>query len=225
MTRLFGLIPKNSNYFITTFTHISSLIHTIIGYNKNMVEFTLFLLLLVGISLLGFGAYFFYKALPAWFGLVGAYIGIGTSQAIFNQETWIGNFFSWIVIIALAVGFGIIVYRDKNHRQYLVGGLVGIVIGLITASLFGSGLFITFILMAIGAISFAYLSKIMFEPILILGSSFAGAALTIDSLFLLTRWPEINRLGGSPLAVLIWGFLTVLGIAWQFGMFNKKNII
>lgn len=180
-----------------------------------MSTFTSIIVLLIGIAELGFGIYLFYMFLPFWYGLFGATLGVALSQTFFDQSTWFTSILSWAIILGLAITLAVASYVLEPYRRYLLGGIIGAILGLALAGMFVVGGFWAFLFAVLGAILFGFLTYWIFDPMIIVVSSLAGAAMIMDSVFIMTHWSIVNRYENAPMTVLLWGLLVVVGIAWQ----------
>ncbi len=186
------------------------------------------LLILWGIALMGFGLFLYYSLLPFWYGLFGAVVGVYVGVWITGSSTgWFANLLIWLFAFGGAVIFGGIAYGVEQVRRVLAGILIGFALGALLASLFGGGTILTVILGVIGAIVFAVLVPIYFDPLIVLGSAFAGAALVMDGIFqIIPSWGFlVDRTNaandGNFWAIVVWIVLGLIGFGWQWSNLSR----
>jgi hypothetical protein len=180
------------------------------------------LLVIWGLGLMAFGLWLFYALLPLWYGMFGALVGFAIGGWITGSgNSWFGNFLTWTFALGGAVLFAALAYQLEPFRRVLAGLLMGFSLGTLLAALFGGGLFFVFLFGGIGALLFAVLVPLFFDPMIVVGSSFSGAALVMDGAFLLLPFlgfllDRTNATGnGNFLAIVVYIVLGAAGLAWQ----------
>ncbi len=186
------------------------------------------LLILWGLALMGFGLMLYYSLLPLWYGLFGALVGFFVGDWLTGGGNgWFGSLVVWLFAIGGAALFAFAAYQLEPYRHLLAGILMGIAAGELLASLFGGGTFLAVLLAIIGAIVFAVLAVNLFNPLLVAGSSVAGAALIMDGVYMIL--PSMGFLAdrtnaandGNFWAIVVWIVLALLGIGWQWSNLSR----
>lgn len=180
------------------------------------------LLIVWGVGLMAMGLWIFYTLLPLWYGLFGALLGFFVGSWLTGGGTgWFGSVLSWALAIGGAVLLAGLAYQLEPYRRVLAGLLMGFSLGSLVAALFGGGAFVTVLLGGIGALIFAVLVPIFFDPMIVAGSAFSGAALIMDGAFLilpflgflLDRTNAANS--GKILPLVVYIVLGIVGLSWQ----------
>ena len=175
-----------------------------------------------GIGLMAFGLWLFYALLPLWYGLFGGLVGFMVGSWLTGWANgWFGSLMVWIIAIAGALLFAALAYQLEPFRRLLAGLLMGFGVGSLLASVFGGGTFLTLLFGGIGAVVFAVLVLVIFDAMIVVGSSFTGAALLMDGVFLMLpflgflfdRTNSANN--GNFLAIVVYIALGVVGLGWQ----------
>jgi hypothetical protein len=186
------------------------------------------LLIVWGLGLMAFGLWLFYTLLPFWYGLFGAVVGFYIGAWITGSSTgWFASLVVWLFAIGGAVVFAGLSYGIEPIRRVLAGILIGFAFGALLAALFGGGTVLTIILGVIGAVIFAVLVPLFFDPLVVVGSAVSGAALVMDGLFLII--PSLGFLvdranaanDGNFWAIVVWIVLAALGILWQWSNISR----
>lgn len=180
------------------------------------------LLIVWGLGLMAMGLWIFYTLLPLWYGLFGALLGYFVGAWLTGSGNgWFGNVLSWTLAIGGAVLFAGLAYQLEPYRRVLAGLLMGFSLGSLVAGLFGGGTVFTLLFGGIGALIFAVLVPLFFDPMIVAGSSFSGAALIMDGAvlilpflgFLLNRTNAANS--GNFLPIVVYIVLGFVGLSWQ----------
>lgn len=181
------------------------------------------LLLVWGLGLMAFGLWVFYALLPLWYGMFGALAGFYIGSLITGGAAgWVGNVLAWTLAIAGAALFAGLSYKFEPYRRMIIGLLMGFSLGAALAALFGGGVFLTALFGGIGAVIFAILVPLYFDPMIIVGSSFSGAALVMDGALLILPFLAflLDRSGAAPLGrflpIVVYIVLGAAGMGWQF---------
>lgn len=171
---------------------------------------------------MGFGLWVFYALLPLWYGMFGALAGFFIGDWITGASSgWFGNVLTWTLAIVGAAVFAGLAFKLEPFRRILAGLLMGFSLGSLLAALFGGGVFLIALLGGIGALIFAVLVPLFFDPMIVVGSSFSGAALVMDGLYMvlpflglfLNRGNAANN--GNIMAIVVYIVLGAVGLAWQ----------
>jgi hypothetical protein len=186
------------------------------------------LLIVWGLGLMAFGLWIFYALLPLWYGMFGGLLGffIG-SWMTGGANGWFGNLLTWTLVIVGAALFAGLAYQLEPFRRVLAGLLMGFSFGSLLALVFGGGAFLTILFGGVGALIFAVLVPLFFDPMIVAGSSFSGAALVMDGAFLilpflglfLDRANSANN--GNFLAIVLWIVLGIVGLLWQLSHLSR----
>lgn len=186
------------------------------------------LLIVWGITLMGFGLMLYYTLLPLWYGLFGALVGFFVGDWLMGGGSgWFGNLVIWLFAIGGAALFAFAAYQLEPYRHLLAGVLMGFAVGDLLATLFGGGMFITVLLGVIGALVFAVLVSSLFNPLLVAGSSIAGAALVMDGAYMILPFLGffVDRTNaandGNFWAIVTWIVLALIGFGWQWSNLNR----
>ncbi|MCL4857826.1 MAG: hypothetical protein KJZ93_00400 [Caldilineaceae bacterium] len=186
------------------------------------------LLIVWGLGLMAFGLWLFYALLPVWYGLFGGLLGFFLGAWMTGGATgWAGSMLAWTLAIVGAALFAVLAYQLEPFRRILAGLLMGFSLGSLLALLFGGGAFFTFLFGGIGALIFAILVPLFFDPMIIVGSSFSGAALLMDGAYLLLpflgffldRTNAANN--GNILAIVVYIVLGAVGLGWQLSNLKR----
>lgn len=186
------------------------------------------LLIVWGLALMGFGLMLYYSLLPLWYGLFGALVGFFVGDWLMGGGNgWFGSLVIWLFAIGGAAIFAFAAYQLHHLRHVLAGILMGFAVGEMLALPFGGGTFLTVLLGVIGAVVFAILAARFFNPLLIVGSSIAGAALIMDGVFMMM--PSLGFLAdrtnaandGNFWAIVVWIVLALIGIGWQWSNISR----
>jgi hypothetical protein len=185
------------------------------------------LLIAWGLGLMAFGLWVFYAVLPVWYGMFGGLMGFFLGVWMTGGSTgWFGNLLTWGLAIAGALLFAFMAYQLEPYRRVLAGILMGFSLGSLVAVVFGGGAFFTAIFGGIGAVIFAVLVPLFFDPMIIVGSSFSGAALVMDGIYMIVPLglflDRTNAAGnGNFLAIVTWIVLGAVGLGWQLANLRK----
>lgn len=186
------------------------------------------LLVVWGLGLMAFGLWVFYALLPLWYGMFGAMAGFYIGSLITGGATgWVGNILAWTLAIVGAALFAGLSYRFEPYRRIIIGVLMGFSLGAAFAALFGGGVFLTALFGVVGAVIFAVLVPLYFDPMIIVGSSFSGAALVMDGVLLILPFLAflVDRSGsastGRFLPIVVYIVLGAVGMGWQ--LMNLKR--
>lgn len=186
------------------------------------------LLIVWGIALMGFGLMLYYTLLPLWYGLFGGLVGFFVGDWLMGGGNgWFGNLVVWLFAIGGAAIFALAAYQLEPYRHILAGILMGFAVGEMLALLFGGGAFLTVLLSVIGAVVFAALAVNLFNPLLVAGSSIAGAALVMDGVYLILPFLGffVDRTNaanaGNFWAIVVWIVLALVGFGWQWNNLNR----
>ncbi|MCC6170147.1 MAG: hypothetical protein IT329_23210 [Caldilineaceae bacterium] len=186
------------------------------------------LLVVWGVALMAFGLWLFYALLPLWYGLFGGVAGftIGTWMTG-GANGWLGGTLTWTLAIVGAALFAALAYSLEPFRRILAGLLMGFSLGSLVAALFGGGVFVTMLFGGVGALIFAVLVPLFFDPLIVVGSSFSGAALVMDGLYLILPFLgfALNRTNAANqsnwLAIVVYIVLGAVGLAWQLSNLRR----
>lgn len=185
------------------------------------------LLVIWGLGLMAFGLWLFYALLPLWYGLFGGLAGYGLASWIFGSPGWFGNVLIWVFAIIGAALFAGLSYQLEPYRRILAGVLMGFSLGALLAGLFGGGAFLVALFGIVGAVIFGVLVPLFFDPMIIIGSSYSGAALVMDGAFLILPMfglflDRTNAVGnGSFVAIVVWIVLGTVGLGWQLSNLTR----
>lgn len=186
------------------------------------------LLVVWGLGLMAFGLWLFYALLPLWYGMFGALLGFGVGNWITGSSSgWFGNVLTWTLAILGAALFAVLAYRLEPFRRILAGLLIGFGLGSLLAAFFGGGVFLTALFGGVGALIFAVLVPLFFDPMIVVGSSFSGAALVMDGALLILPFlgfllDRVNAAGsGRILPIVVYIVLGALGLAWQLSNLKR----
>jgi len=186
------------------------------------------LLVAWGLGLMAFGLWVFYALLPLWYGMFGGLLGFFIGTWITGGTTgWFGSILIWTLAVVGAALFAGLAYQLEPFRRVLAGLLMGFSLGSLLAILFGGGAFLTILFGGIGALIFAVLVPLFFDPMIIVGSAFSGAALLMDGIFLILpflgflvdRTNAANN--GNFLAIVVYLALGVVGMVWQLSNLQR----
>lgn len=184
------------------------------------------LLVAWGLGLMAFGLWLFYALLPLWYGLFGAMAGFAIG-AMITSGGWVGNVLAWTLAILGAALFAGMSYKLEPYRRIVIGLLMGFSLGAALAGLFGGGVFFTALFGGIGAVIFAILVPLYFDPMIVVGSSFSGAALVMDGALLILPFLAflLDRSGaataGRFLPIVVYIVLGAVGMGWQLVNLKK----
>lgn len=180
------------------------------------------LLIVWGVGLMAMGLWIFYTLLPLWYGLFGALLGFFVGAWLTGGGNgWFGSVLSWTFAIGGAALFAGLAYQLEPYRRVLAGLLMGFSLGSLVAALFGGGTILTILLGVIGALIFAVLVPVFFDPMIVAGSAFSGAALIMDGAFLILPFLGflLNRnnaaYSGNFLPFVVYVVLGFVGLSWQ----------
>ena len=191
---------------------------------QNLVEAVL--MIGAGLGLMAFGLFLFYTFLPLFYGLFGVALGYRLGLVITGHEPGVAGWFEFILAIVLAVAAALAAYYLEPFRRALAGILVGGLLGLTIGHAIGVGQVIHLIIAAAGAGVGALLALWIFDYLIVITSTFAGAAFVMDGGFLLL--PGISLLDRNQLfwrqswlPLLVWIAIAAAGIAWQLANLRK----
>jgi hypothetical protein len=183
-----------------------------------------------GLGLMAFGLFLFYTFLPLFYGIFGIALGYRLGMAITGHEPGAAGWFEFILAIVLGVAAALAAYYLEPIRRALAGILVGGTIGLAIGDMLGVGQVIHLVIAAATAGAGALLALWIFDPLIVIASAFAGAALVMDGAFLLLpglglldRNQVFWRQGWLPL--LVWIAITAAGSVWQFANLRKWSTV
>jgi hypothetical protein len=186
------------------------------------------LLVVWGLALMAYGLWLFYALLPIWYGMFGALVGFFIGAWMTGGGGgWFANTLTWTLAIVGAALFAGLAYQFEPFRRVLAGLIMGFSLGSLLAVAFGGGIFFTILFGGIGALIFAVLVPLFFDPMIIVGSAFSGAALVMDGLLLILPFLGLfldrtnSFTQGGFLAITIYLVLGVLGLAWQLSNLRK----
>jgi hypothetical protein len=184
------------------------------------------ILILIGFLILAVGILIYYSLLPVFYGIAGAAGGYRLGLAITGNSPTSPGLTEIVLALLGALIFAVAAYF-LNRLSYIVA--CALILALLVLSVcyaFNFGNTITIILTVIGALVGAFLGATFYEPLIIVGTSFAGAALVMDGAHLLA--PSINFLDRSNfntsnglVALGIWVVLGLIGIYIQFNQLEK----
>ena len=186
------------------------------------------LLVVWGLGLMAYGLFVFYALLPLWYGMFGGLLGFFVGALITGSSNgWFGNMLTWILVIVGAALFAGLAYQLEPFRRVLAGLLMGFGLGSLLAAIFGGGVFLTILFGGVGALIYAVLVPLFFDPMIVVGSSFSGAALVMDGAFLLL--PFLGFLldrsnssnNGNFLAIVVYVVLGMIGLGWQLSHLSR----
>lgn len=184
------------------------------------------LLVVWGLALMAFGLWLFYALLPLWYGMFGALLGFVVGDWM-TGDGWFGGVLTWTLAILGAALFAVLAYRLEPFRRILAGLLMGFGLGSLLATLFGGGVFLTAMFGGVGALIFAVLVPLFFDPMIVVGSSFSGAALVMDGALLILPFlgfllDRVNAAGsGRILPIVVYIVLGAVGLAWQLSNLRR----
>lgn len=186
------------------------------------------LLVVWGIGLMAYGLWIFYALLPLWYGLFGGVLGFVVGSWLTGSGNgWFGNVLTWVFAIGGAAIFAGLAYQLEPFRRVLAGLLMGFSLGSLLAVIFGGGMFFTMLFGGVGALIFAVLVPLFFDPMIVVGSSFSGAALVMDGLFLILPFLGFlldrtnSATNGNILAIVTYVVLGAIGLAWQMSNLRR----
>ncbi len=191
------------------------------------MNFLLGILLAVwGLGLMAFGLWLFYAFLPLWYGLFGGLLGwfLGSLLTGGSPNGWFGTLIIWVAAILGAAIFAGLAYQFEPFRRILIGLLMGFSLGALLAGFFGGGIFFTALFGGVGALIFAVLVPLFFDPMIIVGSSFSGAALVMDGVLLMLPFLGFaldRNSGGQFLPIIVYIVLGAIGLAWQIANIGR----
>jgi hypothetical protein len=178
------------------------------------------LLVLTGLSIMGFGLFLFYAWLPLLYAIVGFDIGVLIGQLLTGEVGTIAIGLG----IAGAVLLGIASYVLEPYRRILLGVSGGFLFGLAVAaalnleSLLG-GFFARALAFACGLAGGVLVPR-FFNAFVIGASAISGASLVmIGAHHVFPGVQLFDVAAGNPLSVLALVALALIGVAWQ-----AKNI-
>jgi hypothetical protein len=186
------------------------------------------LLIIWGLALMAFGLWIFYALLPLWYGLFGGLLGYSIGAWLTGGPGgWMSGLFVWTIALVVALLFAGLAYQLEPFRRVLAGLLMGFGLGSLLATLFGGGIFFTFLFGGLGALIFAVLVPLFFDPFIIVGSSFSGAALVMDGAYLM--FPFLGLFldrtnaaeNGNFLAIVVYIVLGAVGLGWQLSNLKR----
>ena len=126
-----------------------------------------------------------------------------------------------VLAIAGGVGFGLLAYFFEPIRRVLVGIGAGAAVGFAIAGALGVNELLMLLGAFIGAVIGIPLALAVFDQLIIIASSLAGAAAALDGAHLIL--PGVDRLDrttilseGNWITLMLWLVLTAVGIVWQF---------
>lgn len=181
-----------------------------------------FLLIMVGLGVLGYGLFLFYGLLPLFYALAGLGIGLLLGEAL------TGNFGLIAIVLGIlgAVILGAASYWLEPYRRILLGLSGGALVGLAIASWFGLdglvGGFFGAILGVIGGLIGAVVVLSFFDPFIIASSAIGGAIMVMTGAHLIL--PTVNlfdRSTGGFWPSLITLILALIGVGWQYSNIAK----
>jgi len=178
------------------------------------------LMILFGLVLLGLGLWAYFTVLPFFYGILGATIGYWLGMAILNGTPNNPGWLAWVLAFVFLVLFAVLAYFIDPIRRILAGVSAGAALGLAIAYGFDAGNFIRIILAVAGGVVGGLLIAILYLPLIIVGTSFAGAALVMDGVNLilpgLIFFDRTTIETGNIWPWIIWLVIGVVGSAWQF---------
>lgn len=182
------------------------------------------LLIVWGLGLMAFGLWVFYALLPLWYGMFGGLLGFFIGAWITGETTgWFGSILIWTLAIVGAVLFAVLAYQLEPFRRVMAGLIMGFSLGSLLAIFFGGGAFFTILFGGIGALIFAVLVPLFFDPMIVVGSSFSGAALVMDGALLILPFLGwfLDRGSGNFLPILAYIVLGAIGLGWQLSNLSR----
>ncbi len=173
-----------------------------------------------GIGVMAFGLLLFYAILPLYYGLLGVGVGYWLGVALGGLMPATAGWLSLVLAIAGGVGFGLLAYFFEPIRRVLVGIGTGAAVGFAIAGALGVNELLMLLGAFIGAIIGIPLALAIFDQLIIIASSLAGAAAALDGAHLIL--PGVDRLDrtiilseGNWITLMLWLVLTAVGIVYQ----------
>jgi hypothetical protein len=180
---------------------------------------------LFGVTLCFAGYKLFLVLLPIWGFFFGLALGAQSMQALFN-EGFLATITSWVVGFLVGAVFAVLSYLFYIAAVAILAGSLGYMVAV--GILLAIGLEMNFLVWLIGivaavALAFVTLRFNLQKWVIIIATSFAGAAVVFGGMFAmfnpyaqLMENPIKAFLGSSPLLMILAIALAIFGIVVQF---------
>lgn len=172
-----------------------------------------------GLFLLIYGFKIYRAAVILTGAVVGAILGSWAAASLGLPE--------WLGALVIGLALAILAWPMQKLAAFLMGGYFGVLFLLPTlAELFGQRLYILWLLVSF--LSLGVLCLLLFKPIVIIATSFEGAALLVGAM-LVVAWHHapkttIRLLSTSPgLILLALLLLSLVGFLLQIGLMEKAK--
>ena len=182
-----------------------------------------------GVGVMAFGLLLFYAILPLYYGLLGIGVGYWLGVALGGLIPATAGWLPLVLAAAGAVGFGLLAYFFEPIRRALVGIGAGAAVGFAIAGALGVNELLMLLGAFIGAIVGIPLALLVFDQLVIIASSLAGAAAALAGVHLILPWVDhVNRIGilpeGNWIVLMLWSVLSAVGLIWQFQNLNAWRV-
>ena len=180
------------------------------------------LMILTGLSIMGFGLFMFYAWLPLLYALIGFDVGLLLGRA----STGDAGTTAIVLGLAGAIILGAASYILEPYRRVLLGVSGGILFGLSVAAAFGldgwfGGFFGRVLALVCGAVGGLLVPR-FFDLFVVGASAVSGAAMVMTGAnHILPSVGFFDRAAGGVLPSLVTIILAVVGISWQLSNIAK----
>lgn len=182
--------------------------------------------IVIGMGVMGFGLLLFYAFLRLFYGMAGAGLGYWVGVALSGSELGSPGIIEFVTAIIGGAVFLTAAYALEEARRLVTGLLLGAFLGIsIGAALGADNGVVMFIFAGVFAIGGAVVLPLAFDPVIMISSGIAGAALIMDGVQLI--FPDfalVNRTlitTGDFVPLLIWIVLAAIGLGWQLRNFSR----